>query len=396
MSGNYLDLLRSHDKASAPDIGEQQPSTTNDALLLSDETIPASHSTAQPENSPLLLNETHEAKGKAAPFSASTSTESGSIESADENSPANNWFNTFVNLTFEFYSATGRKEVSSMDALNEHLKLLAAPLNERAWNLDELELESVNSGHIIRQADADYGDLVEKALTVVLYAIKMGHRLQLKEQECCRLLMSAVVHHIGMALIDAEIRHKTGRLDAEEREQIRQAPTLAAEHLKRCNVAADVTNTVQYVNERFDGSGPLATEGTAIPYHARILGLLSTFESLIHFRTYRKRLLPRDAIRELLKNNRAQFDPALIKALIDAISLYPVGCFVQLNSGDIGQVVFVHSTLPLRPKVMLSMDRHGNDIKSRQVNLQEQPNLQISKCMYSEELVELRADSTAK
>jgi len=113
------------------------------------------------------------------------------------------------------------------------------------------------------------------------------------------------------------------------------------------------------------------------------------FEALIHYRAYRKRLLPRDAIRELLMHHKSFFDPALLKCLIDAISLYPVGTYVQLNSGDIGQVIRENSRLPMRPTVQLSMDRHGNGIVPRDVNLQTQTTLIVEHCMYPEDVAEI-------
>ncbi|MDQ7001436.1 MAG: hypothetical protein Q9N02_01960, partial [Ghiorsea sp.] len=73
-------------------------------------------------------------------------------------------------------------------------------------------------------------------------------------------------------------------------------------------------------------------------------------------------------------------------ALIEAVSLYPVGTFVQLNTGEIGQVTMVHSKFPLRPMVYINMDSQGNAITVREIDLKLQPNLMIQKCMYEESL----------
>ncbi|MDQ7012073.1 MAG: hypothetical protein Q9M29_09650, partial [Mariprofundaceae bacterium] len=72
------------------------------------------------------------------------------------------------------------------------------------------------------------------------------------------------------------------------------------------------------------------------------------------------------------------------------------GTYVQLNSGDVGQVVYVHPRLPLRPKVLLSLDRHGNPIVPRAVDLRSQPNLMVQRCMYEEGLASLQQEEEAR
>ncbi|MDQ6968792.1 MAG: hypothetical protein Q9M14_08940, partial [Mariprofundaceae bacterium] len=104
----------------------------------------------------------------------------------------------------------------------------------------------------------------------------------------------------------------------------------------------------------------------------------------------RARLLPRDAIREIVKHHKKSFDPMMLKALIESISLYPIGTYVQLNSGEIGMVIRIHPRLPLRPIVNIEMDIQGRDVPPRQVDLKAQPNLTVEKCMYKESLTDLK------
>jgi len=218
----------------------------------------------------------------------------------------------------------------------------------------------------------------------------MGVQLQLNKDELHALVLAGMLHHIGMARIPAEVRHKKKRLSNEENKLIRQAPEQGSDYLRQCGVSDErILSAVLQAQERVDGSGPMGLQGNEISRTARIIGLLSMFEALIHYRAYRKRLLPRDAVRELLNHHKKAFDQAFLKCLIDAISLYPVGTYVQLNSGDIGQVIRVHRRLPLRPTVHVSMDRHGNGIVPRDVNMQTQPTLIVERCMYREDVLEI-------
>ena len=200
-----------------------------------------------------------------------------------------------------------------------------------------------------------------------------------------------MLNHIGMAQIPISIRHKKGSLSSGERKQVQKAPRLGEAYLRSCGITdMGILTAATQAQERYDGSGPLGLSGNGISNSARIVGLLSVFEALVAFRPYRKRLLPRDAIRELIKKHKEEFDLGLLKVLIESISLYPVGSYVQLNSGDVGQILAVNPLVPLRPKVRLSMDRLGNNVISRIADLQTQPNLRVSRCMYKEELSELK------
>ena len=76
----------------------------------------------------------------------------------------------------------------------------------------------------------------------------------------------------------------------------------------------------------------------------------------------------------LLKESGTRFDPTLLKIFINMIGVYPLGTFVQLDTGEMG-LVFHNSNDPGkydRPRVKLVMDSQGNKIPSRIVDLGEQ------------------------
>ncbi|RMD63923.1 MAG: hypothetical protein D6824_04635, partial [Planctomycetota bacterium] len=306
----------------------------------------------------------------------------------DENNQA--WIETCVRLVLELFRRAADDESASPDALREHVAALLAAMKDHPERLEQIELIVANNPGGIRTADDDLGDLVEKSVMMMIYAIKMGMQLRLNDDELLALILAGMLHHIGMGQVPADIRHKKKKLTREEREAIAAAPERGAAWLKRCGIEDErILTAASEARERFDGSGPKGLKETEISRTARIIGLLSTFEAMTHYRAYRKRLLPRDAIREILVHHKQEFDPAFLKCLIDAISLYPVGTYVQLNSGDIGQVIHVHQRLPLRPVVHLTLDRHGNGIVPRTVDLRSQPNLMVERCMYPEDVAEI-------
>jgi len=298
------------------------------------------------------------------------------------------WMSQCILLVLAIFRAANRGEPARIDRLAEHIRVLVHSLAKKPENVNLLELGVSRGGQAIRGMDRDLGDLVEKSITMMLYAVKTGLHFRLNESGLKTLILAAMLHHIGMARVSAITRHKPEKLNAVEREHIGLAPKQGAAYLLSCGVRDQrILTAASQARERFDGSGgPEGLKGAEISRTARIVGLLSMFEALIHFRAYHRRLLPRDAIRELIVHHKAAFDPAMLKGLIESVSLYPVGTYVQLNSGDIGQVIRVHRRLPLRPVVRLLLDRHGNSIEPRNINLQTQSNLIVERCMYMEDL----------
>jgi hypothetical protein len=377
---NFIDLLRTHRKQGEPNeptIGQEEedhlslPEEEKTTNAESDESIPAS-------DIELLVEE-------AESFQADGSPSDSTKPVAGENDKK--WLNKCIHHVDALFKNAGEHKESDLTVLSDHLKSFLASIPKHPDQLAVLELMIGEKAKKIHEL---YGGLVTKTLMLMLYAIKMGLQLKMNEDDLHALVMAGMLHHIGMAQVPKSIRNKKEKLTKEEFAQIALAPKLGAKYLQQCGISDKrILSATLQAKERFDGTGPTGLKGEDISKTARIISLLSMFEAMIHFRPYRKRMLPRDAIREILINHKKAYDPAFLKCLIDAISLYPVGTYVQLNSGDVGQVVRVHRRLPLRPVVHLTMDRHGNDITPRDINLQTQPNLMVERCMYREDLKDL-------
>ncbi len=382
----YIDLLRAHGARKTPP--DSPPEAPDEHWLVEEAEQPA-HA-AKEESQPAELLEEEPVRNPEPPAEHTASGIAPAIgEDADDEQA---WLEACVRHALDVFRRAAADEPADLKPLRNAVTSLLA--SEQADGPDRLErLERIMADHPaeIRKRDDDVGDLVEKSIMMMIYAIKMGRRLRLNDDELLALVLAGMLHHVGMARVSTDIRHKKKKLTREERKEIADAPARGAAWLKeKCGVHDErILTAAAQARERFDGSGPQGLKEHEISRTARIIGLLSMFEAMIHYRAYRKRLLPRDAIREILIHHKQSFDPAFLKCLIDAISLYPVGTYVQLNSGDIGQVIHVHQRLPLRPVVRLTLDRHGNGIVPRTVDLSAQPNLMVERCMYPEDIAEI-------
>jgi len=403
----YIDLLRKHQKkAETPENFSPTPLTETRAdqsheeleMMLQDEsTLPVTEFSvdAPPPNSDLIAEDTIEAHIDSDTGIAKKLNTTDNQTTESDSTIISNWLTDCVQLVSELFTAACSNSITSIDPLSIHLnELLKKVSDEDSSILDTLELEISRQIKQIGQLDSDLGSLIRKSIMMMLYAIKMGCRLKLDTDELRSHTMAAMIHHIGMAQIPSEIRNKKERLTKDELNEIRTASAKSHEYLNQCNITdTAILHAASQAQERYDGSGPQALSGSDITYSARMISLLSMFEALIHYRPYRNRLLPRDAIRELVNHHKKAFDPIMLKALIESISLYPVGTYVQLNSGDVGLVIQVRPRLPLRPLVLIKLDSQGGEVPQREVDLQGQPNLMVQSCMYEENLSELKESS---
>jgi len=395
---SYIDLLRAHQhkKNIASSVEDKRPSVSQ-AAAESDDFNSSFDADLLPEDPAIEPHTSNETLGEFL-LDENTSSESATIHPEQdipilsEHNKQNDWLSTCVEHITSIFQHAQQNSAANINALSSCLNELLTQLkhDQDQSQINKLELNIAQQTQNILHSHPELGSLIQKSVMMMLYTIKSGQRLKLSNHELRIQTLACMLHHIGMAQIPASIRNKKEKLTRDELAQIRQSPQHGINFFELSNISEkSILDATSQATERYDGSGSKGLSGSDIAWSARLTGVLSMFEALIHYRPYRARLLPRDAIREMVKNHKKSFDPAMLKALIESISLYPIGTYVQLNSGDVGLVVHVHPRLPLRPIVDIRMDKQGNPVPPRQVNLQKQPNLMIEKCMYEEALGEL-------
>jgi hypothetical protein len=88
-------------------------------------------------------------------------------------------------------------------------------------------------------------------------------------------------------------------------------------------------------------------------------------------------LFPHEAVKELLVAERTAFPREILKALVEQLSVYPLGTTVRLSTGETATVHRVNSRFPLRPVVRLSGQDAGEGHGACQVDLSLTPLVSI-------------------
>jgi HD-GYP domain-containing protein (c-di-GMP phosphodiesterase class II) len=132
----------------------------------------------------------------------------------------------------------------------------------------------------------------------------------------------ALLHDIGKIRIPAEIIHKPGPLDPEERAII-NTHTLEGERLlaQIGGLLGQVGRVVRSCHERWDGGGyPDGLAGETIPRIARIVCACDAYSAITTSRPYRAARTPAEALEELQRGAGTQFDPQVVDALERVLS----------------------------------------------------------------------------
>lgn len=155
---------------------------------------------------------------------------------------------------------------------------------------------------------------------VVLYSRLMADKLNLNKEEKNNLIYGAYMHDIGKINIPKEVLNKRMPLTNEEWELLKQHPEIGVEIIGQVPRLEELVPIVLYHHEKFNGTGyPSGLKGEDIPYLARVLCLVDSFDAMTSNRPYNRRRTYDEAIEELIRCSGTHFDPELVKVFIDVI-----------------------------------------------------------------------------
>jgi HD-GYP domain-containing protein (c-di-GMP phosphodiesterase class II) len=215
---------------------------------------------------------------------------------------------------------------------------------------------------------------------VAVLAMRVGADLGLARSQLIELGLAGCLIDIGLWQLPPALVKRLEALSGEEQQQYRGHPRLAADAIRRWAPPAEgLLNMVLHHHEREQGQGfPQGLSGAAIHPEAKILGLVDTYTGLTAPASLRPGLRPYEAVREIVRSKHEAFPPALIKVLLNEITVFPPGTLVRLNSGEIGCVIAVNRNHPLRPRLEI-YDARGHRVPSpKLVDLSEAPFLYIT------------------
>ena len=132
------------------------------------------------------------------------------------------------------------------------------------------------------------------------YAVRLGQAMKLPQRELMLLRHGAILHDIGKVGVSEHILSKPGPLDEDEWREMRQHPVIGEKICASLRFAAEVGPMIRHHHERWDGTGYVdALAGDEIPFMARVLSVVDSFDAMTSDRPYRAALPLDEAVRRL-------------------------------------------------------------------------------------------------
>lgn len=148
----------------------------------------------------------------------------------------------------------------------------------------------------------------------------LGKALGLSDWKVKELGLIGLFHDIGKIAVDESTLNKPTTLTEDEWKELRRHPEVGYRLLSAVQDMSEIALYVLAHHERWDGTGyPKGLKAKEIPLESRIVGVADAYDAMISYRPYRKSLSKLEAIAELRKHARTQFDPAIVEIFIAAI-----------------------------------------------------------------------------
>ncbi|MGZ0020101.1 HD-GYP domain-containing protein [Nitrosomonas sp. wSCUT-2] len=225
--------------------------------------------------------------------------------------------------------------------------------------LCESVIRNPDAALLLAQLKSTGKELYDSAVKTSVHMLAFGRHLGLPRRELSVLGLGGLLMDIGKQRLPKEIQVKRSMyLKPEERKLMKQHIAYSQEIVTRlCNVTDDVIKIVTQHHERENGNGyPLSLYANQIHPYGRMAAVVDSYEELIWGQPGMPGLRPFEAIKELKGNAQNGLNFALVEQFAHCISIFPVGCLVELNTGEVAIVLSQNRTQRFLPRIMIICD----------------------------------------
>ncbi|MFC5450727.1 HD-GYP domain-containing protein [Paenibacillus aestuarii] len=206
----------------------------------------------------------------------------------------------------------------------------------------------------------------QNALNVCLYATKLAMAQgSYNYDELMAIGLGALLHDVGSIHVPVQLLQKSSGLTSSEYVEVQKHVMYGYHMLKNeTSIPAIAAQCALQHHERMDGSGyPYSLQGEQIHPYARWVGMLDSYDAMIHARTYRQAIPPHHALEVLYANAGKLYDINMVKLFRNNVAIYPLGLSVTLSNGAEGIVSRLNSHSMQRPVVRILKTPSGQELK---------------------------------
>lgn len=202
------------------------------------------------------------------------------------------------------------------------------------------------------------------AVNVSILCVEMGAVYKYNKSVLLDLAVIGLLHDMSLRKME-HIIDKNEKLTEEELIEMRKHPLNIANYLREnFSIKEEIVHGILQHHERVKGQGyPSGLTEKSTHELAMIAAMADTYEAMTHFRPYKESYHPKVAILNIINGGKDLFSKQAIKALIACTGIYPIGSWVELNTGEIGKVLDLNPDSPLRPIVNVLLDKDRNKLE---------------------------------
>ena len=122
-----------------------------------------------------------------------------------------------------------------------------------------------------------------------------------------------------------------------------------------------------------------------------IVKLADIYDGLSHSPAYRHSTMPFETLKSIV--NAGSFDRELVKILLEELSVYPEGSWVQLSTKEIGKVIKVYRESIFSPVVEIFIDSKNRHLEKKKiVDVSKDSSISVLKPLNEEEIKDLNLE----
>ncbi|MFE6871861.1 HD-GYP domain-containing protein [Kitasatospora sp. NPDC057692] len=154
-------------------------------------------------------------------------------------------------------------------------------------------------------------------------AVLIADQLGMEAERLRTLRFAGILHDVGKLGVATELLRRNGPLTEAERRAVEVHPVHGYELVRGIAFLGEAHAGILHHHERMDGRGyPAGLAGEQIPEFARIISVADAFDSMTSTRSYRRGRPVVEAVAELERCSGSQFDPVMVRALVDALAVH--------------------------------------------------------------------------
>jgi HD-GYP domain-containing protein (c-di-GMP phosphodiesterase class II) len=150
-------------------------------------------------------------------------------------------------------------------------------------------------------------------------SVAIAQRMDLPEDECEKIRISALLHDVGKIAIDDNILKKPAALTDDEFLIMKQHPQKGYKIMSQIRAMKEFLPGMYMHHEMVNGQGyPQGLKGDEIPLMAKIVAVADTFDAMTTDRPYQQAMKFEDAVKRIESFVGTRYDPGVVSAFVQA------------------------------------------------------------------------------